>query len=293
MTEKKLQFDPDVVPQQEKWDCGPASCQVVLNSRGIIRTEQDLIAQIGTTVNGTDYVGLIERVLDVIVPDARYTSVYLEHYPATDQQKNDLWNNVVQSIDGGYGVVMNWDAPEDNYPIGVKNTQSPSYHGGEVLHYVACMGYDDDPAARALFIADPGFPPNRYWITFDQAVKLIPPKGYAYADTGVKQAAPIAPPDQAADTLTRAMGGSVPFDRYRELLPSVTQALQQSQCNTDLLTELPCRPFRRCVRGSTGLARFVSHDQRQGRAARVVRTGGPGAGVARGDGRSVRAVSTR
>ncbi|MEI4747798.1 IS110 family transposase [Rhodococcus erythropolis] len=62
---------------------------------------------------------------------------------------------------------------------------------------------------------------------------------------------------------------------------------------TDLLTELPCRPFRRCVRGSTGLARFVSHDQRQGRAARVVRTGGPGAGVARGDGRSVRAVSTR
>ncbi|MBY6383661.1 IS110 family transposase [Rhodococcus erythropolis] len=62
---------------------------------------------------------------------------------------------------------------------------------------------------------------------------------------------------------------------------------------TDLLTELPCRSFRRCVRGSTGLARFVSHDQRQGRAARVVRTGGPGAGVARGDGRSVRAVSTR
>jgi len=232
VTEKKLQFDPAVVPQQETWDCGPASCQVVLNSRGIIRTEQDLIQQIHTTVNGTDYVGLIERVLDLIVPDARYTSIYIEHYPATDQQKAELWNNIVQSIDGGFGVVMNWDAPPNNYPIGVKGSPSPSYRGGEVFHYIACMGYDDDPAARALWIADPGFPPFCYWITFDQTAKLIPPKGYAYADTGVKQAAPIAPPDQAADTLTRAMGGSVPFDRYRALLPSVTQALQQSQCNT-------------------------------------------------------------
>ena len=62
---------------------------------------------------------------------------------------------------------------------------------------------------------------------------------------------------------------------------------------TDLLTELSGRYFGRCVRGSTGLARFASHDQRRGCAAGVVRAGGAAAGVARGDGRSVRAISAR
>jgi predicted chitinase len=232
VTEKVLSYDRAVVPQEKPWDCGPASCQVVLNSRAIIRSEDDLIQQIGTTVNGTDYVGLIERVLDVIVPDARYTSVEMPNDPPGQDQKDQLWHNVVESIDGGFGVVMNWDAPPANYPRGVKNSESPSYHGGTVLHYVACMGYDDDPAARALWIADSGFRPFGYWISFDQAASLIPPKAYAYADTKADPAAPTAPDDQAADTLMRAMGGSMPFDRYRALLPAVAQALQASQCNT-------------------------------------------------------------
>ena len=232
MTEKILPYDPAVVPQEKFFDCGPASCQVVLNSRGIIRSEDDLIQQIGTTVNGTDYVGLIERVLDLIVPDARYTSVDMPNDPATADQKNQLWNSIVESIDGGYGIVMNWEAPPNNYPVGVKGSASPAYHGGTVFHYVACMGYDDNPAARAVWIADSGFTPHGYWITFDQAASLIPPKAYAYADTGVKPAAPTAPDDQAAETLMRAMGGTVSFDRYCALLPSVAQALQESQCNT-------------------------------------------------------------
>ncbi|ELB93573.1 transposase [Rhodococcus wratislaviensis IFP 2016] len=62
---------------------------------------------------------------------------------------------------------------------------------------------------------------------------------------------------------------------------------------TDLLTELSGRSFGRCVRGSTGLARFASHDRRRGCAAGVLRVGGAAAGVARGDRRSVRAVSAR
>ena len=65
------------------------------------------------------------------------------------------------------------------------------------------------------------------------------------------------------------------------------------RAKTDLLTELSGRYFGRCVRGSTGLARFASHDQRRGCAAGVVRAGGAAAGVARGDGRSVRAISAR
>lgn len=134
MTEKVLPYDPAVVPQEQPWDCGPASCQVVLNSRGIIRSEDDLIQQIGTTVNGTDYVGLIDRVLDLIVPDAHYTSVGMPNDPPTPDQKDQLWHNVVESIDGGFGIVMNWVAPPGNYPVGVKGSASPNYHGGEVFH---------------------------------------------------------------------------------------------------------------------------------------------------------------
>ncbi|HXO49826.1 MAG TPA: hypothetical protein VN888_02110, partial [Mycobacterium sp.] len=89
-----------------------------------------------------------------------------------------------------------------------------------------------NPAARALWMADSGFSPHGYWISFDQAASLIPPKAYAYADTKADPAAPTAPQDHAADTLMRAMGGTVSFDRYRALLPAVAQALQESQCNT-------------------------------------------------------------
>jgi predicted chitinase len=232
VTEKILPYDRTVVPQEQPWDCGPAATQVVLNSRGIVRSETDLIGAIGTTVNGSDYVGLIGRALDLMVPDARYTSADMPNDPPTRDQRDRLWHNVVESIDGGFGVVMNWVAPPDNHPRGVKGAESPSYGGGTIYHYVACMGYDDDPALRALWIADSGFKPYEYWISFDQAASLIPPQAYAYADTKSDPAAPTAPPDQAAETLMRAMGGSVSFDRYRALLPAVARALQECQCNT-------------------------------------------------------------
>jgi hypothetical protein len=99
VTEKVLPYDRAVVRQEKFWDCGPASCQVVLNSRSIIRSEADLIQQIGTTVNGTNYVGLIERVLDLIVPDARYTSVEMPTDPP-------------QFVAGGTGPHVTYDTTD-------------------------------------------------------------------------------------------------------------------------------------------------------------------------------------
>jgi hypothetical protein len=64
----------------------------------------------------------------------------------------------------------------------VKGSISPAYHGGWVYHYVAAMGDDDTPDARAVWIADPGFSPFGYWCGFDQVATLIPPKAYTYAD---------------------------------------------------------------------------------------------------------------
>lgn len=193
MAERVLPYDRTVVPQETGYWCGPAATQVILNTRGIFVNESDLARQIGTTTAGTDYVGLIERALDQRIPDAQYTSVYIETDPPTQKQKDQLWANIVNSINAGYGVVMNWVAPPSNYPRGVKGSVSPAYRGGTVFHYVACMGYDDNPAARAVWIADSGFQPQGYWISFDQCATLIPPKGYCYAAV-----APAAQPNPPA-----------------------------------------------------------------------------------------------
>lgn len=238
MTEKILPYDRGIVPQETGYWCGPAATQVVLNSRGIRVAEADLARQIGTTTRGTDYVGLIERVLDNIVPDARYTSVYLQQDPPTPGQKEALWANLKRSIDAGFGVVMNWVAPPSNKPRGVKGSVSPRYSGGTTYHYVAAMGYDDGPVARAVWIADSGFQPQGYWVSFDQAASLIPPKGYAYADVAPAPGDPITPTTPTPSTnqvsvLAQVMSPSVVArDRFAALLPAVAQCLAECGCTT-------------------------------------------------------------
>lgn len=185
-SEKALSYDhsDSFLRQEQYWDCGPAAAQVVLKALGIDASESMLIAEIGTTENGTDCVQLIERVLNKRVPGANFTSIELRNDPPTAAERDVLWNNIVRSIDAGYGVVMNWVVPPGNYPIGVKGSVSPSYRRGTYWHYVACMGYDSTPGKRAVLIADGGFSPHEYWVGFDQAATLIPPKAYCFAAVG-------------------------------------------------------------------------------------------------------------
>ncbi|MFE2997935.1 C39 family peptidase [Nocardia sp. NPDC059246] len=178
--EKVLDYDRSIVPQETYYWCGPASTQVVLNNRGVFLNEQDLADQIGTTVNGTDHIGLIAPVLNQYT-GGDYTAVSMPNDPPTRVEKESFWRNLVDSIDAGYGVIANIVAPPSNYPQGVKGSQSPAYGGGDVYHYIALMGYDDNPGARAVWVADSGFRPYGYWISFDQLATLIPPKGYAYS----------------------------------------------------------------------------------------------------------------
>lgn len=178
--EKVLPYDKGVVAQEKFWDCGPASCQVILNSLGVIMSEASLITEIGTTVNGTDNVDWLLRSLNKHTK-GQYVTRYAKGGVIKDDQKDQLWADIVRSIDSGFGLAFNFDAPPSNYPKGIKGSVSPSYSGGEVLHYVAGMGYDDNPALRAVWIADPGFSPFGYWVSFDQLCTLIPPKGWAAA----------------------------------------------------------------------------------------------------------------
>ncbi|WP_431941685.1 C39 family peptidase [Nocardia grenadensis] len=188
MGEYVLPYDRSIVPQETYYWCGPASTQVVLNSRGINRSETDLAGRIGTHTGGTDYIGLITPVLNESLGGG-YVSRYIGNDPATPEQKELLWKDITASINGGFGVVANIVAPPSNYPRGVKGSVSPRYAGGTVYHYIAIMGYDDTPGARAVWVADSGFSPFGYWCSFDQMSTLIPPKGYA-ANVSAKDARP-------------------------------------------------------------------------------------------------------
>lgn len=235
MTVRQLDYDRAIVRQETGYWCGPASAQVVLNSRGIHVDESDLAREMGTTWNGTDFIGQIERVLDARVPDARYTSVQMPNDPPTIEQEIRLWADIVRSIDAGWGVVVNIVAPPSNYPRAVPpSTISPAYSGGTVYHYMTVMGYDDE--RRSVWIADSGFTPFGYWLGFDQLATLIPPKGYCYADVEPAPAAPVPPPPpprgMTAETLSQAMGGAVSLDRYAALLPAFVNAMRAANCTT-------------------------------------------------------------
>ena len=199
MTEKRLDYDRSIVPQETGWWCGPASAQTVLQARGVRLREADIAAAIeqlenpgrGDDRDGTDYVGLIERFLNQRVPDAKYTSVYLTKDPPTKAQRDKLWTDLKRSIDAGWGVVANIVAPPSNPPAATKGSVRPPYPRWlTTYHYVSIMGYDDTPGARAVWIADSaafgGI--TGWWCPFEgpgSIASLIPPKGYCFSQAPV------------------------------------------------------------------------------------------------------------
>lgn len=177
MTEYVLDYDPSVVPQETSYWCGPASAQVVLNGQGVIVTEQDMADQMGTGYNGTDNIELVTPVLNRYADGGGYAGHLMPDDPPSADQIEQLWSNIVTSVNGERGIIANIVAPPSNYPRGVKDSVSPAYSGGTVYHYIAVMGYDNG-TERAVWIADSGFRPFGYWMAFDQLATLIPPKGY-------------------------------------------------------------------------------------------------------------------
>lgn len=193
MTTRVLPFDRNIVRQDTGYWCGPASAQMALSARGKFVDEATLARECKTTVDGTDSVTQIERVLDVRLPEGRYTSVYRTGHPA-EERKSRFWWDIVRSIDNGFAVVVNLVVPAGNRPRGVKGSPNPSYGGGTTYHYVTCVGWSDEGNNRrpAVYIADSGFWPNGYWMDFAQCFSLIHSddwKGYLAADLPL-----IAPP---------------------------------------------------------------------------------------------------
>lgn len=195
MAEQILAYPRDQVRQDTGYNCGPASAQTVIRAAtGRLIPEGDLGRRMRTTVNGTDYIGLITPVLNAELRGAAYREVAIPGDSATAAQIDALWRHVTASINAGYGVVANIVAPVGNYPKAVApSTTSPAYGPGKIFHYIAIMGYSDEHGQRAYWVADSGFSPFGYWCSATQMAHLIANKGYAYS-TAAAQAAPSRPP---------------------------------------------------------------------------------------------------
>lgn len=185
--------------QETGWFCGPGSTQIALTARGIRVPEPQLASELGTTTNGTDWIGQITNVLRRRSGQP-YVTREIPNDPPTQGQKDLLWNDIRSSINGGNGLVVNIVAPPGNQPPGYPSWQT-------IYHYVAIVGYDD---TQGVYVADParfgGY--EHYWLTLDKMASLIAPKGYAAAPTGPLSPAPAVDVDAAvwADNLTQLLG---------------------------------------------------------------------------------------
>lgn len=182
--EKVLEYSRDQVRQDTFYNCGPASVQTIIRSAtGNLVGEGTLGTQLRTHRGGTDWIGQFPTVLNRHIKGADYTHVEMPNDPPTQAQRDRLWNDIVNSINAGHGVVANIVAPPSNYPRAVApSTINPAYSGGTVYHYIAIMGYSDG-GGRRVWVADSGFAPYGYWLAFSQLATLIPPKGYACSRT--------------------------------------------------------------------------------------------------------------
>jgi predicted chitinase len=205
---------------------------VVLNE---VIEEQELANMMGTTENGTNHIGLLADALNVKAHHCEWEPVWLEQDPPTPAQKEQFWADLKANIDGGFPMPANWVAPPGNHPVAVRGSGPNPGYSGTIFHYICYGGYAEDNGTRYVYVYDSGFSPWQYWVTFDQCVSLMPPKGYvkaAAAPAGVPTLPGPAPePHTLAELLSYAMDEALPLERYEALLPGVLSCLEASQCN--------------------------------------------------------------
>ncbi|MEV4312462.1 C39 family peptidase [Actinocrispum sp. NPDC049592] len=158
--------------QQTGYWCGPAATRIAISARtGNIPSQATLAAQLGTTQNGTDYIGQVTRVLNADLGTGWYETKNMPNDPPTQAQRDLLWRDVVLDINNGWAIVANIVAPPNNHP--------PGYPNYTIYHYFTVIGYDSSD--MTVKIADPAsFGGHQiYWLTFNQLATLIPPKGYS------------------------------------------------------------------------------------------------------------------
>ncbi|WP_370945096.1 C39 family peptidase [Amycolatopsis sp. cg5] len=158
--------------QETGYWCGPAATRIALSAKtSNVPSQGTLAAQLGTTTNGTDWIGQITGVLNRDLGTSYYETKEMPNDPPTQAQRDLLWRDITLDINNGWALVANIVAPANNHP--------PGYPNYTIYHYFTVIGYDSSD--MTVKIADPAnFGGNKiYWLTFNQLATLIPPKGYS------------------------------------------------------------------------------------------------------------------
>lgn len=160
--------------QETFYWCGPTAAQMALLIRGVSVSQATLASKLGTTTNGTNYVGLFPPVLNGYLPDAKY--VEGPYAPTADA----LWDAVTSAIDAGYGVIANI--------VATKGVDAPDFYpAGDTYHYVLLVGYKGTRKVNPrLVTADSAnFNGVTEWeAPLDQWVSLLSSKGISPATGG-------------------------------------------------------------------------------------------------------------
>ncbi|WBQ07719.1 C39 family peptidase [Kribbella sp. CA-293567] len=169
-TQGQVTLAIDFQYQETGYWCGPAATRIALSARIAAPSQAHLAADLGTTTNGTDWIGQVTRELNAHIGGSYYETKEMPNDPPTQSQRNLLWSDIVYDIDRNYPIVANIVAPAGNHP--------PGYPNYTIWHYFTVIGYNSND--MTVLIADPaGFGPAQYWLTFNQLATLIPPKGYS------------------------------------------------------------------------------------------------------------------
>ncbi len=196
--------DYDGVAQTKPWDCGPASVQVILSACGITRTEDWIIDQANAYlsvgdrigVDGTNHAGLLCPLLNRLLPGSGYTEVWVPQ--ANPQTTEAFWTNLKKSIDGGRGVLLNFEIPPWQGIKASRDSKAPPYPtGSTTYHYTAGMGYAvDGDGSRHVWVADPASfgGVTGFWSRLEDVVLYIVPHAYAWASTAAAAAQPTPAP---------------------------------------------------------------------------------------------------
>jgi hypothetical protein len=163
--------------QQTSYWCGPGSTRMALSTRlATPPSQQTLATLMGTTVNGTDHIGLVRDALNMYLATQRYESKTM-YDPPTQAQRDGLAQDLVRNVSEGFPLVANV----------ISGWRPPGYPGGTIYHYVAVVGYDQ--GGERVLIADPASDgaagaswtnvPRTYWISLWDLGTWIGGKGYA------------------------------------------------------------------------------------------------------------------
>jgi hypothetical protein len=160
-------------PQTTFFYCGPAATRIVASAQGHDLSQDDVAAQLGTTVNGTPSAVDTTRVLNSILGGDTYHTTSIPDRQPSQAQADQVQVDMMRSLNGGRAVVANI--------AGTTTDVTGATHDFAGGHYVAVVGYHDQ--GGTVLISDPADVngADSYWISTSNLTNWMATRGYSSA----------------------------------------------------------------------------------------------------------------